>query len=416
MQTFNPELCYLNNTIQRGKRIVVENGFIVEIGKGDNSDKGLYLPGFVNAHSHAFQRGLRGRGEAFPAGANSFWGWREEMYRLVDEVDSTSFKSWCLSAFQEMRNAGITTVGEFHYLHHEEQFDYAFDDIVIEAAKEVGIRLVLLHASYQHAGIGMPLSEEQKRFNTQDFDKWKTQIEAMSTRISESELCSLGLVAHSIRAVEQEAITKIADLAYHMGLPLHLHVEEQQQEIQQSLDAYSKTPMRFLCDEIEISPLVTAVHCTHTAEADMEEWLARGGNVCICPLTEANLADGICDVPRIVRSEGVISLGTDSNARISMLEEMRLLEYVQRLYRQERGVCINSEGDMASYLVDIATKNGARTLGVKAGSIETGKLADFVVIDTEHQQLQGVTEEHLLAALCCGCDNSVIIKTIIGGH
>ena len=416
MKTFNPELVYLDGKLERGKNIVVEDGLIVEVGDGDSSDKGLYLPGFINAHSHAFQRGLRGRGETFPRGSNSFWGWREEMYRLVNEVDAVSFKKWCISAFQEMRNAGITTVGEFHYLHHEEQFDYAFDDLVIEAAEEVGIRIVLLHAAYQHAGINVPLADEQQRFITKTFDEWSSQIDVMASKLEAYERCSIGLVAHSIRAVDHETVTQIADLAYHKGVPLHLHVEEQQQEIQESLDAYGKTPMRFLCDEIEISPLITAVHCTHTAEADMEEWLSRGGNVCICPLTEANLADGICDVPRILHCEGTISLGTDSNARISMLEEMRLLEYAQRLYRQERGICVNGEGDMASCLIDVATKNGARCLGTKAGSIESGKHADIVVIDLEHHQLDGVAEEHLLAAVCCGCDNSVISQTIIAGH
>jgi len=416
MRTFNPELCYIGGKLERGKSIVVDGGSIIEIGEGNNSDKGLYLPGFVNAHSHAFQRGLRGRGETFPKGSNSFWGWREEMYRLVSEVDAKTFRYWCVKAFQEMRSAGITTVGEFHYLHHDEDNDYAFDDIVIEAAQEVGIRIVLLHAAYQHAGIHLPLEKEQQRFNTNTFDEWASQVETVSVKTSALERCSIGLVAHSIRAVDQKTIVKIADFAYRNGMPLHLHVEEQQQEIQASLDAYSKTPMRFLCDEIEISPLVTAVHCTHTAEADMEEWLTRGANVCICPLTEANLADGICDVPRIVHCEGTISLGTDSNARISMLEELRLLEYAQRLYKQNRGICINPLGDMGSYLIEVATQNGARCLGIKAGAIEVGKLADFTVIDLKHQQLEGVANQHLLAALCCGCDNSVISETIIGGQ
>ena len=416
MRTFNPELVYLDGKLECGKSIVVDNGIIVEIGEGDSSSKGLYLPGFVNAHSHAFQRGLRGRGETFPKGSNSFWGWREEMYRLVNEVDAVTFKRWCLRAFQEMRSAGITTVGEFHYLHHDTLADYAFDDIVIEAAKEVGLRIVLLHAAYQHAGIRKELMAEQQRFNTHSFDDWIAQVESLAMKISSMERCALGLVAHSVRAVDHDSITNMADYAYRNGMPLHLHVEEQQQEIQESLDAYGKTPMRFLCDELEISPLLTAVHCTHTAEADMEEWLARGANICICPLTEANLADGFCDVPRILRCEGTISLGTDSNARISMLEEMRLLEYGQRLYRQERGICVNSSGDMASNLIDIATLNGARCLGVKAGSVEVGKFADFVVIDLEHTQLQGIHEDYLLAALCCGCDNSVVSKTIIGGQ
>jgi formimidoylglutamate deiminase len=190
-------------------------------------------------------------------------------------------------------------------------------------------------------------------------------------------------------------------------------VEEQRQEIEGCLEAHGVTPMALLNDAIDVSPMVTAVHCTHTAAADMEQWLSSGGNVCLCPLTEANLADGICDMHRILKQGGCVSLGTDSNARISMLEEIRWMEYAQRLAREERGVCVGQSGSMAKYLIDAATKNGARCLGIPAGDIAVGKLADFTVIDIEHPQLRGATAETLGTSLCCGADNSVIDRTII---
>jgi len=199
-------------------------------------------------------------------------------------------------------------------------------------------------------------------------------------------------------------------------MPLHLHVEEQRQEIEASLEAYGKTPMAILNECIESPPLVTAVHCTHTSEADLEQWLSLGGNICICPLTEANLADGFFSMQRVVSHEGCLSLGSDSNARISMIEEMRLAEYAQRLAQEQRGICSDSKGSMANWLLQAATINGARSLGIQAGVIEIGRFADFVIVDCSHEQLAGIEEEHLLAAICCGGDNSLIIGTLIAGE
>ena len=198
-------------------------------------------------------------------------------------------------------------------------------------------------------------------------------------------------------------------------MPLHIHVEEQRQEITACIKKYGKSPMALLNENVEVSPMLTAVHCTHTSASDMEQWISRGGNVCLCPLTEANLADGICDLHRILSQGGIVTLGTDSNARISMIEEMRWMEYTQRLSREERGVCIDADGKMATCLIDAATQNGARSLGIHCGSIEVNKLADFTVLDLTHPQLKSIPRETLPAAICCGSDNSVVARTIING-
>ncbi len=415
MTIYNPELTWICGEFLAGKSITVENGKITAIGDGDNSDKGAFLPGFVNAHSHAFQRGLRGRGEQFQKNNfGGFWGWREEMYKLVDELTVDQFSELCVQCFSEMRGAGITTVGEFHYFHHDQENDFAMDRAVLEAANEVGIRLVLLHANYMHGGFTAPLSGGQRRFETKTLDLWWERVDELSS-IVDGRMQRIGTVAHSVRAVDIETIKKIAVGSVQRGMPMHIHLEEQRQEIEACLDEHGVTPMALLNDAIEVSPMVTAVHCTHTAPADMEQWLSTGGNVCLCPLTEANLADGICDMRRIVKQGGCVSLGTDSNARISMLEEMRWMEYAQRLHREERGVCVDSSGSMAKYLIEAATRNGARCLGISGGEIAVGKLADFTVVDIEHSQLAGTTSETLGAALCCGADNSVIVKTIIAG-
>jgi len=414
MTTYNPELVWIDGQFTPGKRIEVENGIIASIGEGDNSDKGAFLPGFVNAHSHAFQRGLRGMGENFEKNNfGGFWGWREEMYKLVDELTVDEFRGLCVQSFAEMRDAGITTVGEFHYFHHDKENDFAMDRAVLEAASEVGIRIVLLHAFYKHGGSRKEqLSGGQIRFATASLDIWCERVDELE-KFVDGSMQRIGTVAHSVRAVDIETIKEIAVGSLQRGMPMHIHLEEQRQEIEACLESHGVTPMALLNDAIDVSPMVTAVHCTHTAAADMEQWLSSGGNVCLCPLTEANLADGICDMHRIVKQGGCVSLGTDSNSRISMLEEMRWLEYAQRLHREERGVCVDNSGSMASYLIDAASKNGARCLGIPAGEIAVGKIADFTVVDLKHRQLSGATSETLGAMLCCGADNSVIAKTII---
>jgi len=415
MTVFNPEFTWLDGIFLTNKSITVDDGKITSIGEGDNSDKGAFLPGFVNAHSHAFQRGLRGRGEQFATGGNSFWGWREEMYKLVEELSVDQFRGLCIQCFSEMRQAGITSVGEFHYFHHDKNNDSAMDKAVLEAATDVGIRIVLLHANYSRGGFSEPLSGGQKRFATESLDAWWKRVDALADEVDE-KMQRIGTVAHSVRAVNIETIKKIAIGSVQRGMPMHIHLEEQRQEIESCLQAHGVTPMALLNDAIDISPMITAVHCTHTAAADMEQWLSCGGNVCLCPLTEANLADGICDMHRIVKQGGCVSLGSDSNARISMLEEMRWMEYAQRLHREERGVCIDNAGSMSNCLIDAATKNGARCLGIQAGEIAVGKLADFTVVDLDHPQLVGATAETLGSAICCGADNSVIKQTIISGN
>jgi formiminoglutamate deiminase len=337
------------------------------------------------------------------------------MYRLVDELSIDEFRKMCTQCFLEMRQAGITTVGEFHYFHHNKKNDFEMDRAVLEAANEAGIRIVLLHANYSNGGFDKPLSGGQKRFATESLDVWWNRIDSLSNDV-DGNMQRIGAVAHSVRAVDIETIKDIAIGALQRGMPMHIHLEEQRQEIEACLHVHGVTPMALLNDAIEVSPMVTAVHCTHTAAADMEQWLSSGGNVCLCPLTEGNLADGTCDLHRIVKQGGCLSLGTDSNARISMLEELRWLEYAQRLSREERGICVTQRGSMSTYLIDTATKNGARCLGIPAGEIAIGKLADFTVIDLEHSQIANSTLETLPAAMCCGADNSVIKKTIISGN
>jgi formimidoylglutamate deiminase len=373
------------------------------------------LPGFVDAHSHAFQRGLRGRGEEFPAGAGSVWTWREAMYALVGSLDRATLRRLSARAFGEMRDAGITTVGEFHYVHHERDGDFALDDAVLEAASDAGIRLVLLYCYYASGAPGRPLEPGQRRFATPSVDEFWRRMDALAVRLDPATQ-SLGAAPHSIRAARPDDIRRIHQEATRRRMPVHLHVEEQQREVEESIAAYGRTPMAAILDAVDDGPF-TAVHCTHTSGADMARFLTAGGTVCLCPLTEGNLGDGIARaLPQAHRAGGRLAIGTDSNNRLALLEELRWLEYAQRLRGVLRGALPDAAGDVAPTLLAAATTGGARALGLSAGRIAPGQWGDLVAIDLRAPSLAEVAPDRLLAALVFGSGNEAVAGTYVGGR
>ncbi len=382
------------------------------------------LPGMVSAHSHAFQRGLRGRGERFPAGAGSFWSWREAMYELAGGLDADGFERLCLLTFREMRAAGITAVGEFNYFHHESfhhhgaespgaALDYAMDARVLRAAAAAGIRIVLLNTYYRTGGIVQPLTGAQRRFESPAPAPFWEQMDRLAAGLGDPAQ-TLGAAVHSLRAAPPEDLAAIYEEARRRGMVVHMHVAEQRQEIADCLAYYSRRPMQLVLDALPAATGFTAIHCTHTPTEDMERFLSAGGTVCMCPLTEANLGDGVPDLSPS-RRRGGLSLGTDSNARISLLEEMRWLEYGQRLRAEGRGILRDGDGLVARTLWRAATIGGARALGLPCGELEPGCWADLVAVDLGHPALSGWEPETLLETLVFGGGDEVIAATAVGG-
>lgn len=413
---------WIDGAFREGVQIRVDTaGRIAEVGSlGLPADLRLtsraLVPGMVSAHSHAFQRGLRGRGETFPAGRGNFWTWREAMYGLVDRLEGDEFQQLCLQTFREMRAAGITSVGEFHYYHHgPERQGFAFDERVLAAASEAGIRMAFLEVYYRTGGIGQPLEGGQLRFNTPDPAVFWDQVDRIAAKL-DPRLQTLGVSVHSLRAASPEELREVYDEARRRDRVFHIHVEEQIREIEDALAFYGKRPMAVLLDTLGTATDITAVHCTHTDADDMRQFLAAGGTVCLCPLTEGNLGDGISSLFRLPESAGRFCIGSDSNARISHIEDMRWLEYVQRLATQNRGLLRDADGQVAKPLFEAATIGGAQALDLETGRIEPGLWADFAAIDLESPSLLGWEPETLLESVIFGATEEVVTATCVGGE
>jgi formimidoylglutamate deiminase len=423
---------------------VASDGRLEEVGRlGLAATRRLHrqalLPGLVSAHSHAFQRALRGRGERFPAGAGSFWSWREAMYELAEGLDGAGFERLCRRTFREMRAAGITAVGEFHYFHHEHHerhagharharherhdrtgprgapLDYGLDARVLRAAAAAGIRIVLLETYYRTGGFDQPLAGAQRRFASPSPAVFWEQMDRLAGCLA-GPAQTLGAAVHSLRAAPPEDLAAIYEESRRRGLVLHMHVEEQRLEIADCLAYYGRRPMQLALASLPAAAGLTAVHCTHTAPEDMERFLDAGGTVCVCPLTEANLGDGLPDLALPHRRRDRLCLGTDSNARISLLEEMRWLEYGQRLRGESRGILRDGGGAVAADLLRAATAGGARALGLPCGELAPGRWADLVAVDLGHPALAGWEPSTLLESLIFGAGDDAIVATAVGGE
>ncbi len=342
---------------------------------------GLTIPGFANCHSHAFHRALRGRTQH---DRGTFWTWRDTMYRVAERLDPESYYDLALATYREMLLAGITAVGEFHYVHHAPDGGAYADPnamgrAVVAAAADAGLRITLLDTCYVSAGFGAPPEGVQRRFSDGDAERWAVRVEAMDD-LPPGAL--LGSAIHSVRAVPRDQLATVGQARPHS--PLHVHLSEQVAENEACLEAYGSTPTQLLADAGLLSDRLTAVHATHLTDDDVGV-LGRGrSNVCFCPTTERDLADGIGPARELVAAGSTLTLGSDSHAVIDMFEEMRAVEMNARLGSQRRGHFSADE------LLSAATGDGHRSLGFPdAGALEPGSWADLVTIDTTSPRTAG---------------------------
>ncbi len=379
------------------------------------------IPGFVSAHSHAFQRGLRGVTERFSSGAGGFFPWREAMYGLVETLTVDTCYELSRQCFSEMLSAGITSVGEFHYIRHltsaadeAEELRYALDASVLSAARDVGIRIVLLHACYMRGGFEASLAGGQVRFRTRDEIDYWSRFDAL-VDACHGPAQTVAATAHSVRAVPIETIERLHRESVRRGVVFHMHLEEVRREITDCMAAHGKRPAQLLLERLAIDDRFTAVHCTHTCAEDLTQLATRGATVCLCPLTEGNLGDGICDVAAIRAAGGAIAFGSDLNSRLAPTEELRWIEYVQRVRHETRGAVVGGDGDAGAALLSIGTEQGAKSLGLETGAVAAGKLADMAIVDLNHATMLGWTPEHFASHLIFGTGTSAVCGTCVGG-
>ncbi len=370
---------------------------------------GLTLPGFANAHSHAFHRALRGRAQR---GRGSFWTWREQMYAVADRLDPESYFRLARATFAEMALAGVTAVGEFHYLHHGPGGERYADPneigaALIAAAGEAGIRITLLDACYLHGGIAEPLSPVQERFSDGTAAAWGDRVAGLA----DGPGARIGAAIHSVRAVDPAACATVAAWAAQRDRPLHAHVSEQPAENEACIGAYGNTPTAVLEASGALSSRFTAVHATHLTDADTAAIGAAACCCCLCPTTERDLADGIGPARALADAGATLALGSDSHAAIDMLEEARAVELDERLASGERG-----RHDAPS-LLRAATAAGHACIGwPEAGAIEAGAVADLITIGLDGVRLAGATPETALDAALFAAGAADVERVICAGR
>ena len=364
-----------------------EGGRITRVLDAEPSwDGGWVLPGIPNLHSHAFQRVMAGVAERQTHAQDSFWTWRETMYRIAARFDPDSLQAVAAQLYVEMLEAGYTTVCEFHYLHHAPDGrpyadPAAMSKALVAAARETGIRLTLLPVLYMAGGFDRrPLSERQRRFG-HDLDAFLRLVESL--RALEDEALRVGVAFHSLRAVPPEAMDA-ALAALPPDIPLHIHIAEQIGEVQDCLAVRNARPVEWLLDHAPVDARWTLVHATHLTGPETAAVAASGATVAICPTTEANLGDGLFPLREYLDAGGAWGIGSDSHVSVSPVEELRWLEYGQRLQTRHRNIAVRADnGSVGETLLHGTLASGAAATGQAVGLLAPGQAADWIVLDAQ---------------------------------
>jgi formiminoglutamate deiminase len=371
--------------------------------------RGLTLPGLANAHSHAFHRALRGRTHR---GGGTFWTWREDMYAVAERLDPDSYRALARAVFAEMALAGVTCVGEFHYVHHgPDGTPYAEPNAmgraVIAAAAEAGIRITLLDACYLAGGFGTPVEGAQVRFSDGDAETW---AERAST-LRPAPHARVGAAIHSVRAVPADAIATVAGWAGERDAPLHAHLSEQRAENEACLAAHGRSPAELLDEHGALGAHACAVHATHLTDADIARLAGTRTAICMCATTERDLADGIGPARALSQAGAPLCTGSDSHAVIDPFEEARAIELDERLRSERRGHFTAAE------LLRAATEGGHAALGwSEAGRIEPGAPADLVTVGLDSVRLAGAEPHALLESVLFTAAPADVREVLVGGR
>jgi formimidoylglutamate deiminase len=428
---YRPDLLFVDGAFVRNRALLVDDeGKIRGAPASDTPSEMVVdlpgkalLPGFVNVHSHSFQRLIRGKSESRAVAGKDFWSWRGTMYHAAARLEPQQVYDVACMAFLEMALAGTTTVGEFHYLHTAPN-GRPYDDPnllskqVIAAAQSVGIRIVLLRCAYLRSGFQLPRDPGQTRFfeTTQEF---LANMDALLHEVpaSVSDSVRLGVAPHSIRAVPLDDLRQIAAWARAKSLPIHMHMAEQVAENEACLREYGATPVALAGEAGLLGPDWTAIHAIHITDDETAMLAHAGATIGACPTTERNLGDGVLAADKVISASIRVALGSDSQAQIDPLEDARELDYHLRLTHQQRAI-LDQIGDqgLASRLFDCATMNGARALAVPGGTLAPGSFADFFTLDLRDISIAGHSPESLLSLIVFGMNRTAVRDIAVNGR
>ncbi|MCX4692982.1 formimidoylglutamate deiminase [Streptomyces sp. NBC_01408] len=416
-RTYWLEHAWLGTHVEPGVALeVAEDGRIAAVRTGVETPppgaevlRGLTLPGLANAHSHAFHRALR---STVQVGSGTFWTWRDFMYKVAQNLTPDSYFALARAVYAEMALAGITNVGEFHYVHHAPggapyADPNAMGEALIEAAAAAGIRITLLDTAYLSAGFGRAPDPHQLRFSDGTAEAWAERVGALKPR----EHALIGAAIHSVRAVPAGQLATVARWAEEHQAPLHVHLSEQTAENDACQAAHGRTPTQLLADHGVLGPRTTGVHNTHLTDADIALLGGTTTGTCMCPTTERDLADGIGPAVRLQQAGSPLSLGSDSHAVIDLFEEARAMELNERLRSRTRGHWT------ANALLSAATADGHAALGrPDAGRLEPGALADFTTVALDSVRTAGPLPRLGAETAVFAATAADVRHTVVGGR
>ncbi|GBQ12002.1 formimidoylglutamate deiminase [Swaminathania salitolerans] len=407
-------------------RLSIADGQFVRIEANSAPEPGdtrcaIALPPLSSLHSHAFQRAMAGLAESRRDPADSFWTWRRQMYALAARITPDDMRAIAAQLYLELLKSGFTQVGEFHYLHRAPDGS-AYDTpaamalALVDAAQETGIGITILPTLYRHAGFGRALAPEQKRFaSTPDFIAGI--LETIAARHDADPRIRHGLGLHSLRAVDRESLSHMLSMVG-ADIPVHIHVAEQKREVTECLDYLGRRPVAWLLDEAPVDSRWCLVHATHLDEDETRRLAASGATAGLCPVTEANLGDGFFPLNAYVSQGGRFGIGTDSNCLPSAAEELRLLEYGQRLTARKRCCALPSDmlGSVGRYLYDSALEGGTRACGHAGGRIAPGTRADLCILDEAAMALPDLEQDAILDGMIFACPVVPVRDVMVAGE
>lgn len=389
---------------------------------------GVLLPGIPNCHSHAFQRAMVGLTETRTAGtgneSDSFWSWRDAMYQLLGKIGPESLQAIAGQLYVEMLKQGYTSVAEFHYLHHDAAGKAYADPAemswrIIAAAQGAGMRLTHLPVLYCHSDFGaMPPEQGQRRF-VHSIDAYQHMLQALNAHKPHDDMLRIGIAPHSLRAVSEPLLAAAIECldALDSSGPIHIHISEQQKEVDGCLAFYGTRPVARLLEKFAVNKRWCLVHATHVDAVERRDLAASGAVAGLCPTTEANLGDGLFPAVDYLAADGRIAIGSDSQVCLDPVQELRLLEYGQRLLTGGRAqLATGARASVGESLFREVTAGGAQALGINAGTIVAGAAADLLVVDDQHPTLYGRQQAALLDSWIFGSNSTAVKHVMVAGQ